>query len=343
MRRCSPRTPWRSTASCARCSRRSAHRYSLRWWCAAGHRARSRLLVQVHVHLPSRRAHHRRARCGHRCARGCVSPGPTWRACSPRSCSFPVLHWNATHDWISFRFQIQHGLGTPTWLGAPARARALRWTARSRVAHPVRARRGGRLARRAPRTLTDARYALAVVAARELGLLRLQRDAALGGGQLAGAVLRARQSRCSPPWRRHSRTIGGFVEASCSPRCSCPRSSPRHRAAACRRGAIPSRAAPAGTARRDRWMPRAPRARDQVFAPSSGRTATRTSASSRTICPIIPACSASVSRGVTTSMSCGPGSPTSPARVTRSCSCSTSGRTAWCTRRHRVSPRYSRR
>jgi 4-amino-4-deoxy-L-arabinose transferase-like glycosyltransferase len=23
----------------------------------------------------------------------------------------PVLHWNAAHDWISFRFQIQHGLG----------------------------------------------------------------------------------------------------------------------------------------------------------------------------------------------------------------------------------------
>ncbi len=26
----------------------------------------------------------------------------------------PVLRWNAAHDWISFRFQIQHGLGSPT-------------------------------------------------------------------------------------------------------------------------------------------------------------------------------------------------------------------------------------
>jgi hypothetical protein len=25
----------------------------------------------------------------------------------------PVLQWNAAHDWISFRFQLQHGLGTP--------------------------------------------------------------------------------------------------------------------------------------------------------------------------------------------------------------------------------------
>ena len=23
----------------------------------------------------------------------------------------PVLEWNHAHDWISFRFQIQHGLG----------------------------------------------------------------------------------------------------------------------------------------------------------------------------------------------------------------------------------------
>ena len=25
--------------------------------------------------------------------------------------SFPVLYWNATHDWQSFRFQLEHGLG----------------------------------------------------------------------------------------------------------------------------------------------------------------------------------------------------------------------------------------
>jgi 4-amino-4-deoxy-L-arabinose transferase-like glycosyltransferase len=40
-------------------------------------------------------------------------PGP-YVACLVATLVFaPVLHWNATHDWISFRFQIQHGLGTP--------------------------------------------------------------------------------------------------------------------------------------------------------------------------------------------------------------------------------------
>lgn len=29
--------------------------------------------------------------------------------------SSPVLVWNARHDWISFRFQAQHGLGGETW------------------------------------------------------------------------------------------------------------------------------------------------------------------------------------------------------------------------------------
>jgi hypothetical protein len=40
-------------------------------------------------------------------------PGP-WIACVLATLVFlPVLRWNAAHDWISFRFQIQHGLGTP--------------------------------------------------------------------------------------------------------------------------------------------------------------------------------------------------------------------------------------
>ena len=40
--------------------------------------------------------------------------GP-WLACVAAIIVFlPVLRWNAAHDWISFRFQIQHGLGTPT-------------------------------------------------------------------------------------------------------------------------------------------------------------------------------------------------------------------------------------
>ena len=40
-------------------------------------------------------------------------PGP-YVACVAATLVFlPVLHWNATHDWVSFRFQLQHGLGTP--------------------------------------------------------------------------------------------------------------------------------------------------------------------------------------------------------------------------------------
>ena len=40
-------------------------------------------------------------------------PGP-YLACMVATLVFlPVLEWNHAHDWISFRFQIQHGLGTP--------------------------------------------------------------------------------------------------------------------------------------------------------------------------------------------------------------------------------------
>jgi hypothetical protein len=40
-------------------------------------------------------------------------PGP-YLACIVATLVFvPVLHWNSQHDWISFSFQIQHGLGTP--------------------------------------------------------------------------------------------------------------------------------------------------------------------------------------------------------------------------------------
>ncbi len=40
-------------------------------------------------------------------------PGP-YLACLIATVVFlPVLYWNAKHDWISFRFQIEHGLGTP--------------------------------------------------------------------------------------------------------------------------------------------------------------------------------------------------------------------------------------
>jgi 4-amino-4-deoxy-L-arabinose transferase-like glycosyltransferase len=40
-------------------------------------------------------------------------PGP-YVACVLATLVFlPVLQWNAAHDWLSFRFQLQHGLGAP--------------------------------------------------------------------------------------------------------------------------------------------------------------------------------------------------------------------------------------
>jgi 4-amino-4-deoxy-L-arabinose transferase-like glycosyltransferase len=85
---------------------------SLRWWSAAGIALGSAftskytsillpLTITVAVLLrPSLRARLR-------------EPGP-YVACLLATLVFlPVLHWNSTHDWISFRFQLQHGLGTP--------------------------------------------------------------------------------------------------------------------------------------------------------------------------------------------------------------------------------------
>jgi hypothetical protein len=87
-------------------------RPSLGWWCAAGisvglafaSKYTSILLplsVVVAVLLrPSLRARLR-------------EPGP-YVACVLATLVFvPVLYWNATHDWISFRFQLEHGLGRP--------------------------------------------------------------------------------------------------------------------------------------------------------------------------------------------------------------------------------------
>jgi hypothetical protein len=31
-------------------------------------------------------------------------------------CITPVVYWNATHDWMSFTYQIQHAQGGKTWV-----------------------------------------------------------------------------------------------------------------------------------------------------------------------------------------------------------------------------------
>jgi 4-amino-4-deoxy-L-arabinose transferase-like glycosyltransferase len=85
---------------------------SLRWWSAAGvalgvafaSKYTSILLpVGITVAVLARPSLRARLR----------EPGP-YVACVLATLVFlPVLRWNAAHEWISFTFQIQHGLGTP--------------------------------------------------------------------------------------------------------------------------------------------------------------------------------------------------------------------------------------
>jgi 4-amino-4-deoxy-L-arabinose transferase-like glycosyltransferase len=87
-------------------------RRSLLWWCAAGLALGAAFaskytsiflpvcIVAAIVLRPSLRARLREA-------------GP-YVACVLATLVFvPVLRWNAAHDWISFRFQLSHGLGAP--------------------------------------------------------------------------------------------------------------------------------------------------------------------------------------------------------------------------------------
>ncbi|MEP6731380.1 MAG: glycosyltransferase family 39 protein [bacterium] len=87
-------------------------RQSLEYWCAAGialgvafaSKYTSILLpVTVTAAVLSRASLRARLR----------EPGP-YLACILATIVFlPVLYWNAKHDWVSFRFQIEHGLGAP--------------------------------------------------------------------------------------------------------------------------------------------------------------------------------------------------------------------------------------
>ena len=40
-------------------------------------------------------------------------PGPYLAVAVASAVLLPVLWWNATHDWVSFKFQLGHGLGEP--------------------------------------------------------------------------------------------------------------------------------------------------------------------------------------------------------------------------------------
>ena len=90
----------------------SRSRASLGWWCASGvalglafSSKYTSILMPIGVTLaiiarPSLRVRLR-------------EPGP-YLACIIATLIFlPVLRWNAAHDWVSFGFQVHHGLATP--------------------------------------------------------------------------------------------------------------------------------------------------------------------------------------------------------------------------------------
>ena len=137
-------------------------RASLRWWSAAGialglafASKYTAILLPLTVTAavlvrPSLRARLR-------------EPGP-YVACVLATLAFlPVLQWNATHDWISFRFQLQHGLGTPKG-SAFARELDLIGGQLGLVSPILFALMAHAVWRTLRRPLDDARFALAVVA-----------------------------------------------------------------------------------------------------------------------------------------------------------------------------------
>lgn len=48
-----------------------------------------------------------------------TEPGPWWASCLALSLFAPVVVWNAFNDWVSFRFQLGHGLGSGPARGTP--------------------------------------------------------------------------------------------------------------------------------------------------------------------------------------------------------------------------------
>jgi 4-amino-4-deoxy-L-arabinose transferase-like glycosyltransferase len=137
-------------------------RDALRWWSAAGvalglafASKYTSILLPVTVTAavllrPSLRARLR-------------EPGP-YVACALATLVFlPVLHWNATHDWISFRFQVQHGLGAPKG-SAIKRELDLIGGQLGLVSPILFALMAGAVWRTLRRPADDARFLLAVVA-----------------------------------------------------------------------------------------------------------------------------------------------------------------------------------
>jgi len=137
-------------------------RASLGWWCAAGvalglafASKYTSIFLPVGLALAVLLRPSLRARLG--------EPGP-WVACVLATLVFlPVLHWNATHDWISFRFQIQHGLGTPR--GSALQRELELFGGQLGLVSPILfVLAADAVWRAARRPITDAHFALAIVA-----------------------------------------------------------------------------------------------------------------------------------------------------------------------------------
>ena len=114
-----------------------------------------------------------------------AEPGPWVASLIALALFAPVVWWNAEHDWVSFRFQLGHGLGRPPARGsAPSRvlemlggqvglASPILWWLMAAVV--VDALRTGWHQRRSlsPTTLDTRRFALAVIATVPLGFFAL--------------------------------------------------------------------------------------------------------------------------------------------------------------------------
>jgi len=97
-----------------------------------------------------------------------LEPGP-YVACAVATIVFlPVLRWNATHDWVSFGFQIQHGLATPARrdVFAPLKRLGDMIGGQAGLVSPILfVLLGIGVVRGLRRSASDARYVLAVITA----------------------------------------------------------------------------------------------------------------------------------------------------------------------------------
>jgi hypothetical protein len=90
-------------------------------------------------------------------------PGP-YVACAVAACVFlPVVVWNAQHDWVSFRFQLHHGLG-PVTGSAIVRELGLAGGQAGLVSPVLFVLAIGAVVHAAARTRSPRRFLLAVVA-----------------------------------------------------------------------------------------------------------------------------------------------------------------------------------